>query len=123
MNEPATKMTDQLDLSIYGINDVTEIVYNPSFERLFEEETADGLEGFERGVLTSTGAIAVDTGKFTGRSPKDKYIVCDDVTRDTLWWASDTAINDNKPIEQGVWNDLRSTVTDQLSGKLSLIHI
>ncbi len=117
MNEPAPKLTSRLDLSVYGINDVTEIVHNPSFDQLFKEETADGLQGFERGVLTNTGAIAVDTGKFTGRSPKDKYIVRDDVTRDTLWWASDTAINDNKPIEQDVWNDLRSTVAEQLSGK------
>lgn len=117
MNEPAPMLTSEPDLSEYGIKNVSEIVYNPSHEQLFEEETADGLEGYERGVLTSSGAIAVDTGKFTGRSPKDKYIVRDDVTRDTLWWASETAKNDNKSIEQGVWNDLRATVAKQLSDK------
>lgn len=117
MNEPVRSLATVPDLTEYGITGATDILYNPSFEQLFDEETADGLEGYERGVLTSTGAIAVDTGKFTGRSPKDKYIVKDDVTRDTLWWASDTANNDNKSIDQAVWNDLRSTVVNQLSGK------
>ena len=117
MNEPVRSLAPAPDLSQYGIVDAVDVLYNPSFEQLFEEETADGLEGYERGVLTSTGAIAVDTGKFTGRSPKDKYIVRDDVTRDTLWWASDTAKNDNKSIDQSVWNDLRETVVKQLSGK------
>lgn len=105
-----------LDLSKYGINDASEIVYQPSYELLFEEETKDGLEGYERGVVTESGAVAVDTGEFTGRSPKDKYIVEDDVTRDTYWWA-DQGKNDNKPISQAVWNDLKETVTGQLSGK------
>ncbi len=117
MNEPVRSLAPAPDLSQYGIVDAVDVLYNPSFEQLFEEETADGLEGYERGVLTSTGAIAVDTGKFTGRSPKDKYIVRDDVTRDTLWWASDTAKNDNKSIDQAVWKDLRETVVKQLSGK------
>lgn len=105
-----------LDLSKYGINDVNEIVYQPSYELLFEEETKDGLEGYERGVVTESGAVAVDTGEFTGRSPKDKYIVEDDVTRDTFWWA-DQGKNDNKPISPEVWADLKETVTGQLSGK------
>jgi len=117
MNEPVRSLAPAPDLSQYGIVDAVDVLYNPSFEQLFEEETADGLEGYERGVLTSTGAIAVDTGKFTGRSPKDKYIVRDDVTRDTLWWASDTAKNDNKSIDQAVWKDLREAVVKQLSGK------
>jgi len=76
----------------------------------------DDLEGFERATMTDLGAVAVDTGEFTGRSPKDKYIVKDDVTRDTLWW-SDQGKNDNKAIDQNVWNDLREIVGEQLSGK------
>jgi len=119
MNEPARSLLQGsvLDLSLYGIENSGDVVYNPTFEELFQEETAPGLEGFERAVLTTSGALAVDTGKFTGRSPKDKYIVRDDITRDTLWWASETAKNDNKPLEQSVWNDLKKTVTRQLSGK------
>lgn len=74
------------ELEKYGIHDVAEVVYNPSYELLFTEETKPGLEGYERGTVTTLGAVAVDTGIFTGRSPKDKYIVRDDVTRDTVWW-------------------------------------
>ncbi len=112
----ARQLGEAIDLSIYGINGVTDIVHNPSFEVLFAEETRDDLKGFERAVVTDLGAVAVDTGEFTGRSPKDKYIVKDDVTRDTLWW-SDQGRNDNKSIDQSVWNDLRGAVTEQLSGK------
>ncbi|MCH8501679.1 MAG: phosphoenolpyruvate carboxykinase (ATP) [Aliidiomarina sp.] len=108
-------MTD-LDLSHYGITDVTEIVYNPSYDLLFAEETRSDLEGYEQGRVTKTGAVAVDTGIFTGRSPKDKYIVRDDTTRDTVWW-SDQGKNDNKPISPEVWTDLKQLVTKQLSGK------
>ena len=104
------------DLTAYGIQNTPEIVYNPSYEILFQEETAPGLEGFEVGTLTSSGAIAVDTGVFTGRSPKDKYLVRDDTTRDTIWW-SDQGENDNKPIDTDTWKALRKLVTDQLSGK------
>ena len=119
MNQPARSLLSgsRLDLSLYGIETSIDFVHNPTFDELYQEETAPGLEGFERAVLTTSGALAVDTGKFTGRSPKDKYIVRDGITRDTLWWASDTAKNDNKPLEQEVWNDLKSTVTQQLSGK------
>jgi len=116
MNMPARNMTSTLDLNQYGISNVTDIVYNPGYEQLFEEETLASLSGFEKGIVTDNGAVAVDTGKFTGRSPKDKYIVEDDTTRDTLWWASQ-GDNDNKPISQAVWSDLLSTATDQLSGK------
>ena len=112
----ARQLDSTPDLSGYGISGVTEIIHNPSFEVLFAEETRDDLQGFERAVLTDLGAVAVDTGEFTGRSPKDKYIVKDDVTRDTLWW-SDQGRNDNTAIDQSVWNDLRSAVTSQLSGK------
>ncbi|QUM82518.1 phosphoenolpyruvate carboxykinase (ATP) [Moritella sp. 5] len=105
-----------IDLSVYGIKDVEEIVYNPSYELLFSEETKAGLEGYEKGTVTESGAVAVDTGIFTGRSPKDKYIVRDDTTRDTVWW-SDQGKNDNKAISQDVWNDLKALVTQQLSTK------
>ncbi|WNO09370.1 phosphoenolpyruvate carboxykinase (ATP) [Teredinibacter sp. KSP-S5-2] len=108
-------MSVNLDLSKYGIQGVTEIVHNPSYEQLFEEETKPGLEGFEKGIVTESGAVAVHTGEYTGRSPKDKYVVLDDTTRDTLWWTSDKAVNDNRPISQEVWNDLKGTVTEQLS--------
>ena len=93
-----------------------EVVYNPSYEQLFREETRPELEGLETGIVTDSGAIAVDTGSFTGRSPKDKYIVSDSLTKDTLWWA-DQGANDNNPISQDVWNDLKSLVTTQLDGK------
>ncbi|MFN6883755.1 phosphoenolpyruvate carboxykinase (ATP), partial [Proteus mirabilis] len=87
------------DLEQYGIHDISEVIYNPSYDLLFEEETKPGLTGYEKGTLTSLGAIAVDTGIFTGRSPKDKYIVRDDVTRDTVWWADQgKGKNDNKPL-------------------------
>ncbi|MFT5807058.1 MAG: phosphoenolpyruvate carboxykinase (ATP) [Moritella dasanensis] len=105
-----------IDLSVYGIKDVEEIVYNPSYELLFAEETKAGLEGYEKGTVTESGAVAVDTGIFTGRSPKDKYIVRDDTTRDTVWW-SDQGKNDNKAITQDVWSDLKTLVTQQLSTK------
>ncbi|SHO58353.1 phosphoenolpyruvate carboxykinase (ATP) [Vibrio quintilis] len=106
-----------IDLTSYGINNVTEIVYNPSYEQLFEEETAPQLEGYEKGILTKPGSVAVDTGVFTGRSPKDKFIVKDDTTRDNFWWTSDSVKNDNKPITQAVWDDLKKLVTQQLSNK------
>ncbi|KGT88069.1 phosphoenolpyruvate carboxykinase (ATP) [Enterobacter cancerogenus] len=105
-------------LSNLGINDVSEIVYNPSYELLFEHETSADLEGPARGILTTSGAVTVDTGEFTGRSPRDKYIVRDDVTQDTLWW-SDAGLgrNDNKPMSTEVWAHLKSLVADHLSEK------
>ncbi|MCK5819090.1 MAG: phosphoenolpyruvate carboxykinase (ATP) [Psychromonas sp.] len=103
-------------LQKYGITDPVEIIYNPSYDKLFQEETSKTLEGFEKAVVTSNGTVAVDTGIFTGRSPKDKFIVKDDTTRDTIWW-SDQGKNDNKAIEQSVWTDLKTIVTEQLSNK------
>ncbi|MGO1295675.1 MAG: phosphoenolpyruvate carboxykinase (ATP) [Vibrio sp.] len=110
-------MVANLELSEYGISGTTEILHNPSYEQLFEEETDSTLAGYEKGIVTELGAVAVDTGIFTGRSPKDKYIVEDDTTRDTLWWTSPQAKNDNKPMSQAVWDDLKSTVAKQLSNK------
>ena len=106
-----------LDLSKYGIRNVKEIIHNPSYDFLYKEELQDDLEGFERGVLTELGAVNVMTGIFTGRSPKDKFLVMDDITRDTIWWTSEKAPNDNKPTTPAVWKDLKSLVADQLSGK------
>lgn len=105
------------ELGELGIYDVKEVVYNPSYEQLFVEETKEGLEGFEKGTVTQSGAVAVDTGIFTGRSPKDKYIVLDEKTKDTVWWTSEAAKNDNKPMNQATWQSLKDLVTKQLSSK------
>jgi phosphoenolpyruvate carboxykinase (ATP) len=111
-------MIDAGDLLKYGIHDVKEILYNPSYNTLFAEETKPGLQGYERGVITRTGAISVDTGIFTGRSPKDKYVVLDDKTRDTVWWRSDKGkVSDNKPISLEIWNHCKEISVKQLSGK------
>ena len=106
-----------LDLSVYGIQNVEEIVYNPSYELLFNEEMKPELMGFEKGQMTELGAVNVMTGVFTGRSPKDKYIVYDETTKDTIWWTSDKVHNDNKPISPEVWEHLKGIVANQLSGK------
>ncbi|WP_130832332.1 phosphoenolpyruvate carboxykinase (ATP) [[Erwinia] mediterraneensis] len=106
------------DLAALGIMDTTEVVYNPDYDTLFQEEIRPELEGYERGTLTQSGAIAVDTGIFTGRSPKDKYIVRDDTTRDTLWWNDQgKGKNDNQPLSQETWQALKQCVTQQLSAK------
>ncbi|WP_413742194.1 phosphoenolpyruvate carboxykinase (ATP) [Sodalis sp. RH15] len=106
------------DLVGYGITDCSELIYNPGFAQLFQEETDPSLEGFERGTVTQSGAVAVDTGIFTGRSPKDKYLVRDDVTRDTVWWSDQgKGNNDNHPLSQETWSELKQLVAKQLSGK------
>ncbi|PKP19153.1 MAG: phosphoenolpyruvate carboxykinase (ATP) [Bacteroidetes bacterium HGW-Bacteroidetes-23] len=115
--ETYAQFTKSISLEKYGINNVKEIVYNPSFEFLYEEELSSKLEGYEKGQLSELGAVNVMTGEFTGRSPKDKYIVEDEVTRDTIWWNSPKAPNDNKPISQVTWNALKETTVNQLSGK------
>ena len=107
----------KLDLSKYGITDVKEIVHNPSYEKLFEEETNPNLKGFEKGQETELGAVNVMTGEFTGRSPKDKFIVKDDVTKDTIWWTTPESPNDNKPTTPEVWKELKELSVKQLSGK------
>lgn len=106
------------DLANYGIDDAKEVFYNLSYDELYNHETDPSLSGFDKGFVTSTGAVAVDTGIFTGRSPKDKYIVRDDVTQNNVWWKSgDRKSSDNKPISEEVWNDLYGTAITQLNGK------
>ena len=112
-----TQFTKSISLETYGIKNTQEIIYNPSFEFLYNEELSSNLEGYEKGQLTELGAVNVMTGEFTGRSPKDKYIVEDAVTKETIWWNSPKAPNDNKPISQATWNALKETTTQQLSGK------
>ncbi len=101
----------------YGITDVTEVLYNPSYEVMFNEETKPGLEGYDVGVETELGAINVMTGVFTGRSPKDKFIVMDENSRDTVWWTSENYKNDNKPASIETWNALKALAQKELSGK------
>lgn len=111
-------------LESYGITQVDEIIYNPSYEKLYEEEMKPDLEGFEVAQETELGAVNVMTGIFTGRSPKDKYIVEDDVTRDTIWWRTEQAPNDNKPLTQEAWDHLKKITTDALSNnKLFVVDL
>ena len=102
----------------YGITNVRQIVYNPSYDSLYEDELSPELKGFEKGVLTTTGAVAVDTGVFTGRSPKDKYIVRDSITENTIWWKSEESpVSDNKALTIEAWNHCKAISQQQLSGK------
>ena len=106
-----------LDLTKYGITDVNTIYHNLSYEELFKHETNPDLQGFERAFVTSTGAINVDTGIFTGRSPKDKYIVNEPESREHIWWCAPGRKSDNKPISEAIWKDLYENSSKQLSGK------
>ena len=106
-----------LDLSKYGIVDVKEVLHNPSYEVLFEEETKDGLTGFDKGQVTELGAVNVMTGVYTGRSPKDKFIVMDETSKDTVWWTSDEYKNDNKPASKEAWAAVKEIAKKELSGK------
>lgn len=115
--ENYAQLTKTISLEKYGIKDVQEIIYNPSYKYLYDEELNPELTGFEKGQLTELGAVNVMTGEFTGRSPKDKYIVKDEVTENTLWWTSDKAVNDNKPISKTTWDALKATTVNQLSNK------
>ena len=107
----------KIDLTKYGITGTTEIVYNPSYEVLFEEETKAGLEGFEVGQETELGAVNVMTGIYTGRSPKDKYIVMDENSKNTVWWTSDEYKNDNHPATQEAWTVVKDLAKKELSNK------
>ena len=111
----STKLHKQLQE--IGIENIQEIFYNPSYETLYEKENSKDLEGFEKVQNTEFGAVNVMTGIYTGRSPKDKYILKDENTKNNLWWTSDTSKNDNKPINKEVWNNLNGIVTKQLSNK------
>ena len=106
-----------LDLSKYGITGATEVLHNPSYEVLFEEETKAGLEGYEVGQVTELGTVNVMTGIYTGRSPKDKFFVMDEVSKDTVWWTSDEYKNDNKPVSEATWAELKKLATSELCNK------
>ena len=106
-----------IDLSKYGINGATEIVYNPSYEVLFAEETKDGLEGFDVGQVTELDAVNVMTGIYTGRSPKDKYIVMDENSKDTVWWTTDEYKNDNHAMSEETWKAVKELAIAELSNK------
>jgi ATP-dependent phosphoenolpyruvate carboxykinase len=106
-----------IDLSQYGITGTTEIVYNPSYELLFKEETDSSLEGFEKGQESELGAVNVMTGIYTGRSPKDKFIVMDENSKDTVWWTSDEYKNDNHPASQEAWDTCKAIALKELSNK------
>ncbi len=106
-----------IDLSKYGITGAVEVLHNPSYEVLFQEETKAGLEGFEKGQETELGAVNVMTGVYTGRSPKDKFFVMDEVSKDTVWWTSDEYKNDNKPVTEATWAVLKDLAIKELSGK------
>ncbi len=107
----------EINLSKYGINGTTEIVHNPSYEMLFEEETKPGLEGFEKGQVSELGAVNVMTGIYTGRSPKDKFIVMDENSKDTVWWTSDEYKNDNHPASEETWKVVKDIALKELSNK------
>ena len=115
--DTSAQATKSISLEKYGIKNAQEIIYNPSYEFLYNEELSADLQGYEKGQLTELGAVNVMTGEFTGRSPKDKYIVKDAVTENTIWWNSEKAVNDNKPISQTTWEALKETTVNQLSGK------
>ena len=107
----------KIDLSKYGITNVKEIVYNPSYEFLYQEEMKSELEGFEKGQLTELNAVNVMTGIYTGRSPKDKYIVVDKNSKDTVWWTSEGYKNDNHPMSEEVWAKVKALAQKELSEK------
>ncbi len=111
----------QMNLEKYGITDVKEVLYNPSYEILFNEETRPDLTGYDVGQVTELGAVNVRTGIYTGRSPKDKYLVYDDFTKEgqesSVWWTTPEFPNDNKPCSVETWNVLKKIAVDELSGK------
>ena len=107
----------KIDLSKYGITGTTEIVYNPSYDVLFEEETRTDLEGYEKGQVSELGAVNVMTGIYTGRSPKDKFIVMDENSKDTVWWTSDEYKNDNHPATEEAWKSVKDLAIKELSNK------
>jgi phosphoenolpyruvate carboxykinase (ATP) len=107
----------KLDLTQYGITGSTVIAHNPSYEYLYEEETKAGLTGFDKGVNTELNAVNVMTGIYTGRSPKDKYIVCDEQSKDKVWWTSEEYKNDNHPMSEEVWGKVKDIAIKELCNK------
>ena len=107
---------EKIDLTKYGITGTTEIVYNPSFEELYEEEIKPELTGYERGQVSELGAVNVMTGIYTGRSPKDKFIIMDENSKDTVWWTSDEYPNDNHPASEDTWRAVKDIALRELSG-------
>ena len=107
----------KIDLSKYGIKDVKEVVYNPSYDVLFTEETNPSLTGYEKGQVSELGAVNVMTGIYTGRSPKDKFIVMDDNSKDTVWWTSEGYKNDNHPASKEAWAAVKDLAVKELSDK------
>ena len=107
----------EINLTKYGITGTTEIVYNPSYETLFAEETKPELEGFDKGQESELGAVNVMTGVYTGRSPKDKFIVMDENSKDTVWWTSDEYKNDNHPATKEAWDTVKDIAIKELSNK------
>ncbi len=107
----------EINLSKYGITGVTEVIHNPSYEMLFEEESKPGLVGYEKGQVSELGAVNVMTGIYTGHSPKDKFIVYDDTSKDTVWWTSDEYKNDNHPASPETWKAVKELALKELSYK------
>ena len=107
----------KIDLTKYGITGTPEIIYNPSYDDLYKAEMDPSLTGYERGQLTELGAVNVMTGIYTGRSPKDKFFVMDETSKDTVWWTSDAYKNDNKPVTKETWKVLKDLASKELSGK------
>ncbi len=107
----------KIDLTKYGIVGTTEVVYNPSYDELFKEETKESLQGFEKGQVSELGAVNVMTGIYTGRSPKDKYIVVDENSKNTVWWTSDEYKNDNHPASEETWKEVKAIAQRELSNK------
>ena len=112
---------DKKELAKYGITGVKEILYNPTYEVLYNEETKPGLEGYDKGQVTELGAINVMTGIYTGRSPKDKYIVYDKTTKEgapgEIWWTTEGYPNDNHKMSEATWKEVKKLAKKQLSGK------
>ena len=106
-----------VDLTQYGITDATEIIHNPSYEFLYEEETKPELEGYDKGTLTELDTVNVMTGIYTGRSPQDKYIVMDENSKDTVWWTTPEYPNDNHSMSEEVWATVKDLAVNQLCGK------
>ncbi len=108
---------NKIDLSKYGISGVQEIVYNPDYDTLYKDELNPELTGFEKGTVTELGAVNVMTGVYTGRSPKDKFFVMDETSKDTIWWTSEEYKNDNKPVTKETWAELKKLAANELSNK------